>query len=32
MSVEDNLELGAYTRPRAEGRAAMAEVYGLFPL
>ena len=29
MSVEDNLELGAYTRPRSEGRAAMAEAYDL---
>lgn len=32
MSVEDNLELGAYTRPARESRESLAEVYALFPI
>ena len=31
MSVEDNLQLGAFTRPREEARATLEEVYALFP-
>lgn len=32
MSVEDNLRLGAHTRPSAEIRAGLEEVYALFPV
>jgi len=32
MSIEDNLKLGAYTRPAREGRESLAEVYDLFPI
>ncbi len=32
MSVEDNLRLGAYTRPAREARDSLAEVYELFPI
>jgi branched-chain amino acid transport system ATP-binding protein len=31
LSVEDNLLLGAYVRPRAEGRRALGRVYDRFP-
>ena len=31
LSVEDNLLLGAYLRPRAEGRRALGRVYDRFP-
>ncbi|HTO46601.1 MAG TPA: ABC transporter ATP-binding protein [Burkholderiales bacterium] len=31
LSVEDNLVLGAYVRPRREGRAALGRVYAMFP-
>ena len=31
LSVEDNLVLGAYVRPRHEGRAALGRVYAMFP-
>jgi branched-chain amino acid transport system ATP-binding protein len=31
LSVEDNLLLGAYLRPRAEGRRALGDVYERFP-
>ncbi|HUI16110.1 MAG TPA: ABC transporter ATP-binding protein [Alphaproteobacteria bacterium] len=32
LSVEDNLRLGAYTRPRREAAMSLAEVYGRFPV
>jgi branched-chain amino acid transport system ATP-binding protein len=32
MSIQDNLELGAYLRPASEIRAAMDEVFDLFPI
>jgi len=32
MSIEDNLTLGAYTRPARESRESLAEVYDLFPI
>jgi branched-chain amino acid transport system ATP-binding protein len=32
MSIEDNLRLGAYTRPARESRESLAEVYDLFPI
>lgn len=32
MSIEDNLRMGAYTRPRNEIRAGLDEVYDLFPI
>ena len=32
MSIEDNLRLGAYTRPRGELAADLERVYGLFPV
>lgn len=32
MSIEDNLMLGAYTRPLNEARESLAEVYDLFPI
>jgi branched-chain amino acid transport system ATP-binding protein len=32
MSIEDNLALGAYTRPAREVRESLAEVYDLFPV
>jgi len=32
LSVEDNLRLGAYTRPAREARDSLAEVYDLFPI
>jgi branched-chain amino acid transport system ATP-binding protein len=32
MSVEDNLRLGAYTRPKGELTADLERVYGLFPV
>jgi branched-chain amino acid transport system ATP-binding protein len=32
MSIEDNLTLGAYTRPARESRDSLAEVYDLFPI
>ncbi len=32
MSIEDNLTLGAYTRPARESRENLAEVYDLFPI
>jgi branched-chain amino acid transport system ATP-binding protein len=32
MSIEDNLTLGAYTRPTRESRESLAEVYDLFPI
>lgn len=32
MSIEDNLVMGAYTRPAAEIRAGIEEVYELFPI
>ncbi len=32
MSIEDNLTLGAYTRPARECRESLAEVYDLFPI
>jgi branched-chain amino acid transport system ATP-binding protein len=32
MSIEDNLTLGAYTRPIRESRDSLAEVYDLFPI
>jgi len=32
MSIEDNLTLGAYTRPVRESRESLAEVYDLFPI
>jgi branched-chain amino acid transport system ATP-binding protein len=31
LSVEDNLRLGGYTRPRAESHAAIERVYAMFP-
>jgi len=31
LSVEDNLRLGAYTRPRAESAAELERVYAMFP-
>ena len=31
LSVEDNLRLGAYTRPRAESDAELERVYAMFP-
>ncbi len=31
LSVEDNLRLGGFTRPRAEAAASLREAYGLFP-
>ena len=31
LSVEDNLLLGSYTRPREESRASLKEVYDMFP-
>lgn len=32
MSIEDNLVMGAYTRPASEIRAGLDEVYDLFPI
>jgi branched-chain amino acid transport system ATP-binding protein len=32
MSVEDNLRLGAYTRPRADAAADLDKMYQLFPI
>ena len=32
MSVEDNLTLGAYARPKREAAGSLAEVYDLFPM
>jgi branched-chain amino acid transport system ATP-binding protein len=32
MSVEDNLRLGAYTRPAPEAAMSLAEIYDLFPI
>ncbi len=32
MTVEDNLRLGAFTRPASEIPASLREVYGLFPI
>ena len=32
LSVEDNLRLGAYTRPRAEAGATLERVYAMFPV
>jgi len=32
MSIEDNLRMGAYTRPRGEISAALDEAYALFPI
>ncbi len=32
MSIEDNLKMGAYTRPQSEIRAGLDEVYDLFPI
>ncbi|MES2261395.1 MAG: ABC transporter ATP-binding protein [Pseudomonadota bacterium] len=32
MSVEDNLRLGAYTRPRGDAAADIERMYGLFPI
>jgi branched-chain amino acid transport system ATP-binding protein len=32
LSVEDNLRLGAYARPRSEAARALDEVYGRFPV
>src|SRR5579885_61591 len=32
LSVEDNLRLGGYSRPRAEAARALDEVYGRFPV
>ncbi len=32
MSVEDNLKMGAYTRPVGEAQTSLAEVYDLFPV
>ena len=32
MSIEDNLVMGAYTRPSSEIRAGLDEVYDLFPI
>ena len=32
MSIEDNLVMGAYTRPAAEIRSGLDEVYDLFPI
>ena len=31
LTVQENLEMGAYTRPKAELKASMEEVYDLFP-
>ena len=31
LTVEENLEMGAYTRPKSEIKASMEEVYNLFP-
>ena len=31
LSVEDNLEMGAYTRPKGEIRDSLADVFGRFP-
>lgn len=31
MTVEENLEMGAYTRPKEEARATLERVYDLFP-
>lgn len=31
LTVEENLEMGAYTRPKSEIKASMEEVYELFP-
>lgn len=31
MTVEENLEMGAYTRPKEESRATLERVYDLFP-
>lgn len=31
LTVEENLEMGAYTRPKSEIRASMEQVYELFP-
>lgn len=31
LTVEENLEMGAYTRPRSELKSSMDEVYDLFP-
>ena len=32
LSVEDNLRLGAYTRPRAEAELKLGQVYAMFPV
>ena len=32
MSIEDNLKMGAYTRPQSEIRSGLDEVYDLFPI
>ncbi len=32
LSVEDNLRLGAYTRPRAEAEGTLERVYAMFPV
>jgi branched-chain amino acid transport system ATP-binding protein len=32
LAVEDNLRLGAYTRPRAEAEAQLERVYAMFPV
>jgi branched-chain amino acid transport system ATP-binding protein len=32
MTIEDNLRMGAYTRPASEIAAGLEEVYGLFPI
>ena len=32
LSVEDNLRLGAYTRPRAEAEGTLERVYAMFPM
>ena len=32
MSIEDNLRMGAYGRPRGEVAASLDEVYGMFPV
>jgi branched-chain amino acid transport system ATP-binding protein len=32
LSVEDNLRLGAYTRPRAEAEGSLERVYAMFPV
>lgn len=32
LSIEDNIKLGAFTRPKAEIQAGLAEMYALFPV